>query len=275
MIGTQRRDADLRTDRIRFSCRDREYVGDSQIAASPSERLVAVDGAAAHNTLIARLVEASGAMQQAAIVPHHTLAWTPAMGINAGRRRDHYVEFLDQSTAFFIVHPFNPLSMIAEEYCLTSSVWMCAHDRMPNRRHLGLLLWRQGIFTVTTCTRKVEIVDGPSSLNLGFHRGGLLSRGSLVATLDLPHDLSKMTIPPKEYSTRPVCVGTDMPQQCRLRPCRGSIFRDLWKSIIRRLNSTLNGSLPTATSTMLGYSFSFVSVSSVCIGLTHITAQPV
>ena len=70
------------------------------------------------------------------------------MRINTRRRRDHYVELLDQRTACFVIHAFDPLRMIAKEYRLASGIWMCAHDRMRDWRYLGLLLCRERILAV-------------------------------------------------------------------------------------------------------------------------------
>jgi hypothetical protein len=86
------------------------------------------------NALITGLVEASGAMQRAAIIPNHALAWAPPVRINTGRWHDHQVEFLDQRAAFFVIHAFDPLGMIAKKYRLPPGVWMCAHDWMCDWR---------------------------------------------------------------------------------------------------------------------------------------------
>src|SRR5215469_9562467 len=98
------------------------------------------------------LVEAGGAMQGAAIVPDDALAWAPPVRINAGRWRDHPIDLLDQRTAFVVIHAFNPLGMVAEEYRLSPSVRMCTHDRVCDRRHLGLLL---------CCERILAVAAGP------------------------------------------------------------------------------------------------------------------
>src|SRR5271170_6874959 len=54
----------------------------SERSARALERPVAVDRAAAHHALRARLVEAGGAVQRAAVVPHHALPLRPGMGID-------------------------------------------------------------------------------------------------------------------------------------------------------------------------------------------------
>src|SRR6516225_2090966 len=118
------------------------------MATPASERPVAEDGAAAHHALMAGFVEAGGAMQRAAIVPHHAFARTPLVRINTRRWRDHHVELLDQRAAFLVIHAFNPLGMIAKKYRLASGIWMRAHDRMRDWRYLGLLLCRERVLAV-------------------------------------------------------------------------------------------------------------------------------
>ena len=87
-----------------------------------SERPIAEDGAAAHHADQAGLVEAGGAMQRAAVVPHDALTRAPAMGVDAGRRRDHHVELLDQRAAVVVSHALDRLGMVAEEDRLAAGV---------------------------------------------------------------------------------------------------------------------------------------------------------
>src|SRR5262245_20325952 len=98
------------------------------------------DCAATHHTPEARLVEAGGAVQRAAVVPYDALARGPAVGIDASLRRDRLVKFLDQRAAFRIAHAFDRLGVIAEENSFASCIRVCAHDWVGNRWHLGLLL---------------------------------------------------------------------------------------------------------------------------------------
>ena len=49
---------------------------------------------------------------------------------------------------------------------------MRAHDRMRDRRHLGLLLRRQRVLAVAARAREIEIVDGVASLDRRPDRGG-------------------------------------------------------------------------------------------------------
>ncbi len=73
---------------------------DHILSGRPEQRrskwLIADDRAAAHHAFQARLVEAGGAVQRAAVVPHYALAWGPTVSIDARLRRDHLVELLDQ-----------------------------------------------------------------------------------------------------------------------------------------------------------------------------------
>jgi hypothetical protein len=80
---------DLRSCRTRSAYDCHAFRTACSLSAQASERLVAVDRAAAHHPLVSRLVKAGGAMQRAAVVPHHELARAPGVGINARRRRDH------------------------------------------------------------------------------------------------------------------------------------------------------------------------------------------
>src|SRR5262249_61029176 len=107
-----------------------------------SERLVSNYRAAAHYALEARLVEAGGAMERAAVVPHHALARGPTVSIDAHRRCDHFVELLDQRAAFRVIHAFDRLGMVAEEKSLTSGLWGGAHNRMRDWRAPGPLFPR-------------------------------------------------------------------------------------------------------------------------------------
>ena len=94
------------------------------------------------------LIESGGAMQRAAIVPHETLPRRPVVRVGASARCDHLVQLFDQGPAFRVIHAFDRLGMIAEKDRLTSGLRMRAHDRMRDRRHLGLLFRCQRILAV-------------------------------------------------------------------------------------------------------------------------------
>src|SRR5262245_20165827 len=136
-----------------------------------SERLVSNYRAAAHYALEARLVEAGGAMQRATVVPHHALARSPTVSVDAHLRCDHLVELLDQRAAFRVIHAFDRLGMVAEENGLTSSLWVGAHNRMRDWRYLGLLFRRQRILAVAARARKVKIMDRAAAFDFALHSG--------------------------------------------------------------------------------------------------------
>ena len=71
--------------------------------SAPSKRPIAEDGAAAHHALVVRLVKRSGAMQRAAIVPHHAFARAPMVRIDPPRRRNHRIDLLDQRAAGVVI----------------------------------------------------------------------------------------------------------------------------------------------------------------------------
>src|SRR5690349_20133835 len=112
------------------------------------KRAIADNGATAHHTLMPSLIETGSSMQGATNVPHDALARVPLVRIDKRWRRDHPVDVLDQRPAFVVIHAFNPLGVIAEEYGLASGVRMRAHDPMCDWRDLGLLLSRERIFAV-------------------------------------------------------------------------------------------------------------------------------
>src|SRR5215469_2103393 len=128
-----------------------DHSSQNFITAPASERPIADNGAATHHALVAGLVETGGAMQHATVVPNHAFAWGPTVRINTRRRRDHQVEFLDQRTALFVIHAFNPLRMIAKKYRLPSGIWMCGHDWMCDWRYLGFLFCRERVLAMAAC----------------------------------------------------------------------------------------------------------------------------
>src|SRR5580704_9563776 len=133
-------------------------------------RLVADDGAAAHHALQARLVEAGGAVQRAAVVPHDALARRPAVRVDPRLRRDRRIDVLDERAPLVVVHALDGFGMVAEENRLAPGLRVRAHDRMRDRGHLGLLFRRQRVLAMATRAREIEIVDGVAPFDLRLDR---------------------------------------------------------------------------------------------------------
>src|SRR5581483_8162616 len=98
----------------------------SNLKAELPERPITENGAAAHHPRHVGLVETGGAVQRAAIVPHHALARCPMMRVDALGWRDHLIELFDQRAALGVVHALDIFGVVAEEDRFAPGVGMRA-----------------------------------------------------------------------------------------------------------------------------------------------------
>jgi hypothetical protein len=100
-----------------------------------SERHGAADDAAVHDAAVARHLEiGGGAVQQAAVVPHHQFAEPPAMSIDKARLRRVRQEFGEQRGAVRFGQPDDVRRMVADIERLAPGIRVRAHQRMHGAR---------------------------------------------------------------------------------------------------------------------------------------------
>src|ERR1700722_9894504 len=102
-----------------------------------SNRNRALDHVAVHDAPVSvHRVIGDGAVQQAAVVPHHEIAEAPAMRMDKRRLRRLLQQRLEESGTLFFRHSDDAYRVVSEIERRSASIGVGAHQRVVDRRQL-------------------------------------------------------------------------------------------------------------------------------------------
>ena len=100
-----------------------------------------------------------GAVEEAAIVPHHEVARLPAVMIDARQADDALVERIDEGAAFVVIHAEDGFGVVAQKDAFAPGFGMGAHNGMVDGRSRRPLRVGHRRLAVAAVAREVQVVD--------------------------------------------------------------------------------------------------------------------